>query len=53
MPKYPGMIDPGTIPQMPGTSAAPPPAGATAQSHVEVPMILTSVPGRTPAPMAP
>ena len=47
------MIDPWTMPQMPGTFWMPPDAGATAQSHVEVPMIFSSVPVRTPAPTAP
>ena len=41
------------MPQMPGTSAILSATGAIAQSHVEVPMILTSVPVRTPEPTAP
>ncbi len=41
------------MPQMPGTSGMAPASGSTAQSQVEVPMILTSVPVRTPAPIAP
>jgi hypothetical protein len=47
------MIDPSTMPQIPGTFATSPPVGATAQSQVDVPMILTRVPRRTPAPTAP
>ena len=41
------------MPQMPGTSASGSATGAIAQSHVDVPMILTSVPGVMPAPTAP
>ena len=41
------------MPQMPGMSAIEPTTGAIAQSHVEVPMILTSVPGAMPEPTAP
>ena len=40
------------MPQMPGTVRASP-MGAMAQSQVDVPMIFTSVPVRTPAPTAP
>ena len=47
------MIEPLTIPQMPGMSATAWVAGAMAQSHVDVPMILTSVPVRMPDPTAP
>ena len=47
------MIDPLTMPQMPGTLAIGVDAGAMAQSQVEVPMIFTSVPVRTPDPTAP
>jgi len=47
------MIEPFTIPQMPGTSWTFSFAEATAQSQVEVPMILTRVPERTPEPTAP
>ena len=47
------MIEPFTIPQMPGTSATFVLAEAIAQSQVDVPMIFTSVPVLTPAPTAP
>ncbi len=41
------------MPQMPGTSGGAAVPGSTAQSQVDVPMILTSVPAVTPAPTAP
>jgi hypothetical protein len=47
------MMEPFTMPQMPGTSLSGSRAEAMAQSQVEVPMILTRVPVFTPAPTAP
>ena len=44
MPKKPGRIAPFTMPQMPGISAIGFSAETTAQSQVEVPITLTSVP---------
>ena len=41
------------MPQMPGISATGFAAETTAQSQVEVPITLTSVPSRTPQPIAP
>lgn len=41
------------MPQMPGMRGMGPSAGAIVQSQVDVPMIFTSVPRRTPAPTAP
>src|SRR5687768_8001818 len=56
IPKYPGMIEPLTMPQIPGTCGDEPlgsSIGEIAQSHVDVPMILTSVPSAMPDPTAP
>ena len=53
MPRKPGMIEPLTMPQMPGMVGDAVADGAIAQSHVEVPMILTSVPTSIPDPTAP
>ena len=52
-PKNPGRIAPGTMPQMPGISATFLLIGTTAQSQVEVPITLTSVPSETPHAIAP
>ena len=41
------------MPQMPGMSAIGLSADTTAQSQVEVPITLTSVPSLTPQPIAP
>jgi len=41
------------MPQIPGMSGTRSRASAIAMSQVEVPMILTKVPTRTPAPTAP
>ena len=41
------------MPQIPGMSGIRCWAAAMAMSHVDVPMILTNVPTRTPAPTAP
>ena len=50
----PGMTEPSTCPQMPGTSLSPMTScGATMMSQVEVPMIFNSVALRMPAPTAP
>ena len=50
---YPGTIEPGTMPQMPGMSGTLPRDGTRAQSQVEVPMTLTRVPTRMPQPIEP
>ena len=52
-PKKPGRMAPLTMPQIPGMSAGCLSAAITPQSQVEVPITLTSVPSRTPQPMAP
>jgi polyisoprenoid-binding protein YceI len=44
---------PGTMPQIPGMSGTFLFDETTAQSQVEVPITLTSVPSRTPQPIAP
>ena len=44
---------PGTIPQIPGMSGTRRLEETTAQSQVEVPITFTSVPSRTPQPIAP
>jgi hypothetical protein len=49
----PGTIDSGAMPLRPGTTGSSCCSGATRQSQVLVPRILTRVPGATPLPTAP